>query len=119
MTSSDRDDGLARFEDELRAWGARPPRTPAAVARQRVSAQLPLARAPIGWLRLCAGAALVIVLVVATWMAAPRANREGGVQARGAFPPPLDPNVVVWVMDARTTVYFVLSPDGSAPGGAS
>jgi hypothetical protein len=119
MTSSERDDGLARFEDELRAWGARPPRTPAPVARQRVTARLESARAPIGWLRLCAGAALVTVLVVVTWMGAPRAGREDGVQARAAFPPPLDPNVVVWVVDARTTVYFVLSPDGSAPGGAS
>jgi hypothetical protein len=84
-----------------------------------VTARLPLARAPIGWLRLCAGAALVIVLVVATWMAAPRPSREGGVQPREAFPPALDANVVVWVVDARTTVYFVLSPNGSTPEGGS
>jgi len=117
--NDERDDRIARFEEELRSWGARPPRTPAAMARQRVGARLRSARAPVGWLRLCAGAVLVTVLVVVTWMAAPRLGRENGVQARAAFPPPLDRNVVVWVLDARTTVYFVLSPDGSAPGGAS
>jgi hypothetical protein len=26
---------------------------------------------------------------------------------------------VVWVLDSRTTVYFVLGPDGSAKGGVS
>ena len=93
--------------------------TPAPVARQRVTARLPLAREPIPWLRLAAGAALVIVLVVATWVGAPRPAREGTVLARGGFPPPVDPNVVVWVLDTRTTVYFVLGPDGSAKGGVS
>jgi hypothetical protein len=39
--------------------------------------------------------------------------------AREGFPPPVDPNVVVWVLDSRTTVYFVLGPDGSAKGGVA
>ena len=84
-----------------------------------MTAQLALAREPVPWLRLAAAAALVVVLVVVTWVGAPRAARESGALARGSFPPPVDPNVVVWVLDARTTVYFVLGPDGSAKGGVS
>jgi hypothetical protein len=119
MNGSDLNDELSPFEDDLRAWGARPPRTPAPIARQRVTARLSLARAPVPWVRLAASAALLIVLVVAAWMGVPRPTPESTVQARGSFAPPIDRNVVVWVVDARTTVYFVLSPDGSARGGAS
>jgi hypothetical protein len=119
MNGPDANDELSRFEDELHAWGSRPPHTPAPIARRRVTAQLALAREPVPWLRLAAAAALVVVLVVVTWVGAPRAARESGALARGSFPPPVDPNVVVWVLDARTTVYFVLGPDGSAKGGVS
>jgi hypothetical protein len=119
MKDPDLNDELSRFEDELRAWGARPPRTPASAARQRVTARLSLARQPIPWLRLAASAALVIVLVIVTWVGAPGPARESAAVARGSFPPPVDPNVVVWVLDSRTTVYFVLGPNGSAKGGVS
>jgi hypothetical protein len=119
MKDPDLNQELSRFEDDLRAGGARPPRTPASIARQRVTARLALAREPIPWLRLAASAALVVVLVVATWLGAPRPAREGAALAREGFPPPVDPNVVVWVLDTRTTVYFVLGPDGSAKGGVS
>jgi hypothetical protein len=111
-------DDLSRFEDELRAWGARPPRIPAAVARRRVTTGLPLAREPFPWLRLAAAAVLLVVLAVAVWRGSPRPAGEATTHAAlGA--PALDPNVVVWVVDARTTVYFVLSPIGSAKGGVS
>jgi hypothetical protein len=119
MNAREPSDRLSRFEGELRAWGARPARTPASIARLRVTARLPLAREPIPWLQLAAGAALVIVLVIVTWVGAPPPVRENTVLARGSFPPPVDPNVVVWVLDSRTTVYFVLGPDGSAKGGVS
>jgi len=119
MKDPDLNDELSRFEGELCVWGARPPRTPAAIARQRVTARLQLAREPIPWLRLAASAALVVVLVVATWVGAPRPAREGAVLARGGFPPPVDSNVVVWALDARTTVYFVLGPKGPVTGGVS
>ena len=119
MIAKEPTDQLLSFEDDLRDWGARPPRTPASVARTRVTARLPLAREPIPWLRLAASAALVVVLVVATWLGAPRAGREGTAFVHGESPPPVDPNVVVWVVDTRTTVYFVLGPDGSAKGGMS
>lgn len=119
MNAKEPSDRLSRFEDDLRAWGARPARTPASIARQRVVARLPMAREPMPWLRLAAAAALVVVLVLVTWVGAPRPAREDAVLARGGFPPPVDPNVVVWVLDTRTTVYFVLGPDGSAKGGVS
>ncbi|OFV80107.1 MAG: hypothetical protein A2Y78_15020 [Acidobacteria bacterium RBG_13_68_16] len=119
MKDPDVNDELSRFEAELRAWGARPARTSASVARTQVTARLPLVCEPIPWLRLAASAALVVVLAVATWLGAPRASREGKASVHGESPPPIDPNVVVWVMDTRTTVYFVLGPDGSTKGGMS
>ena len=119
MKDQDVNDELSRFEGELRAWGTRPPYTSASVARTRVTARLPLVREPFPWLRLAASAALVVVLVVATWVGAPRPAREGAAQARGGFPPPVDSNVVVWALDARPTVYFVLGPKGPVTGGVS
>jgi len=118
VNGSDLNDDLARFEEDLRAWGSRPPRLPAAVAHQRVTARLPLAGAPLPWLRLAAAAALLVVLAVAVWRGSPRPAGQASTHAvLGA--PALDPNVVVWVVDARTTVYFVLGPDGPAKGGVS
>ncbi len=119
MRNAQKDDGLRGFEDELRAWGSRPPRTPAAIARTRVAARLDDARQPWHWPRLAAAAALLVLLVVAVWQGAPRPAGEAGARAAALSQPPLDPNVVVWVVDARTTVYFVLSPDGSTKGGVS
>lgn len=119
MNAQEPRDPLSRFEDELRDWGAQSPRTPASVARTRVTAHLPRAREPVPWLRLAASAALVVVLVVATWLGTPRASREGTASVHGDSPLPIDPNVVVWVLDTRTTVYFVLGADDLAKGGMS
>jgi hypothetical protein len=111
-------DRISRFEDELRGWGARAPKIPASAARTRVSARLDDARRPWPWLRLAAAAALLVVVAVAVWRGTPRPAGESSLHV-ALNAPPLDPNVVVWVVDARTTVYFVLSPDGSAKGGVS
>ncbi len=119
MNRSEVNDDLSRFEDDLRAWGGRPPRIPAAVARQRVASRLPLAGESIPWARLAAAAALLVVLMMATWLGAPRADRGSAAVARGDLGEPVDPNVVVWVVDARTTVYFMLGPNGPAKGGVS
>jgi hypothetical protein len=119
MKDPDLNEEVSRFEDDLRAWGVRPSRTPASIARQRVTARLAPTREPVPWLRLAASAALLVVLVVATWVGAPKPAREGPALQRGGFPPPIDPNVVVWVLDSRTTVYFVLGPDGSEKRGVS
>jgi hypothetical protein len=119
MTEDDINDRLRRFEDDLRMWGSRPPGTPAHIARVKVSARLEAFRHPWSWFRLAAAAAMLVVVVVAVWRGTPRPG--GDVKARAAvlLQPPLDPNVVVWVVDGHTTVYFVLSPDGLAKGGVS
>jgi hypothetical protein len=119
VNRSELNDDLSSFEEELRAWGGRPPRIPAAIARGRVMARLPLAGGPLPWLRLAGVAALLLVLVVATWLGTPGAERGSASVARGDLGEAVDPNVVVWVVDARTTVYFVLGPDGPAKGGVS
>ncbi len=117
MNVPERDNDLTRFEEELRTWGGRPPRIPAAVARRRVVAALPVSDGPVRWWRLAAAAALLVILALAAWRGAPRPRSE--TMSAALTTPPLDPNVVVWVLDSRTTVYFVLSPDGSAKGGVS
>jgi hypothetical protein len=114
-----KDERQRRFDEELRTWGARSPKTPASVARVRVAARLEDARHPWPWLRLAAAGALLVLLAVAVWRGAPRPAGETAARIAAVSQPPVDPNVVVWVLDSRTTVYFVLSPDGSAKGGVS
>lgn len=118
MRAPGSDDPLGPFEDRIREWGLRPPWTPVAVARTQVMARLPEVSRPAPWFRLLAAAALVVVLVTAVWRGSPHPAGEQTDRAalRAA---PLGPNVVVWVVDARTTVYFVLSREGSAKGGVS
>lgn len=113
-------DELVRwFEGRLREWNGRPPRISASVARTRVLARLPEVSRPLPWLRLLAVVALVMVLVVAVWKGSPRPAGEVSAISTAAFAPSLDSNVVVWVVDSRTTVYFVLSRDGSEERGVS
>lgn len=114
------DEELARsFEERLRISAGRPAAIPASVARTRVLARLPEVSQPVPWLRLTAAAALVVVLIVAVWLGSPRPAGEGRPGGVDAFAPALDPNVVMWVLDSRTTVYFVLSRDGSENRGVS
>lgn len=119
MTPMDDNDPLRSFEKDLRAWGRRPPRIPASAARTRVLAQLPEGPRSRPWLRLVAAAAMLAILAVAVWRGAPRRGGETSASAAVMAPPPLDPNVVVWVIDPHTTVYFILSPAGSEQGGVS
>jgi hypothetical protein len=118
MTEHDTDDRLRRFEDDLRTWGSRPPGTPAHIARVRVSARLEDVRRAFPWLRLAAAAAMLVVLALAVWRGAPRPAGETVARAT-LHALPLDSNVVVWVLDARTTVYFMLGPQGPEVGGKS
>jgi len=114
------DGGLpGSFEDRLRGWGGRPPQIPAPAARTRVLARLPGASARTAWLRLVAAAALVVVLAVAVWRVSPRPPGEADARAGIVAQAPVDPDVVVWVLDERTTVYFVLGPKAPARGGVS
>ena len=119
MRNGDDEDVVRSFEDRLRKRAGRPSTIPASVARTRVLAQLPDVSRPVPWMRLTAAAALVVVLIVAVWLGSPRPAGEERSREVDAFAPALDPNVVMWVLDSRTTVYFVLSRDGSENRGVS
>ncbi len=119
MSDRDRDRAVERFEDQLRDWGRRPPRIPAPAARTRVVAHLPEPVRRVPWVRVVVAASLMVVLAVAVWRLSPRPAGEAGAGTGVVAQAPLDPNVVVWVLDDRTTVYFVLGPGGPAKGGVS
>jgi len=119
MTPLNDDELVRSFEDQLRRWSRRPPTIPGAVARVRILARLPRASRGVSWLRLAAAAALLFVLVVAAWRGAPRWAGETKAGLEVALAPSTGPDVVVWVLDNRTTVYFAMSRDGSARGGLS
>jgi len=119
MRAPGSDDPVEPFEDRIREWGRRPSRTPAAVARTRVMARLPEFRRPLPSLRLLAAATLLVVLVVAVWHGSPRPSGEATPSSMAAFVPSLDSNVVIWVVDSKTTVYFVLDRSVSRERGVS
>ena len=119
MTSVEDEVLIRSFEDRLRERAGRPSAIQAGVARTRVLARLPDVSQPVPWLRLAAAATLVVVLTVAVWLGSPRPAGEGNAAQILAFAPALDPDVVTWVIDSRTTVYFVLSPGGSEERGVS
>ena len=119
MRAPDCEDVVRFFEDRLRGWSQRPPRIPANIARTRVLARLPEVSRPVPWMRLIAAATLVAVLVVAVWRGSPRPAGEVSGNTTIAFAPSLDSNVVMWVVDSRTTVYFVLSRHSSEKRGLS
>ncbi len=119
MRTLDDEDLAQALEERLRMRARRPPALSASVARTRVLARLPEVSRPMPWMRLTAAATLVVVLMVAVWLGSPRPAGEGGAGETAAFAPSLDSNVVMWVIDSRTTVYFVLSRDGSADRGVS
>lgn len=119
MRNVDDEDLIRSFEDRLRVWIERPSAISANLARTRVLARLPEVSRPVPWMQLMAAATLVVVLMVAVWLGSPRPAGEGSAQETVAFAPSLDSNVVMWVIDSRTTVYFVLSRDGSENRGVS
>ncbi len=118
MRDPGRDAPGTTFEDHVREWGLRPSRISAQSARERVVARLPEGRHGWSSFRLVAVAALLIVLAVAVWRGSPR---PAGMAPRSlaAFVPSVDPNVVVWVVDSRTTVYFVLDKGVATERGTS
>jgi hypothetical protein len=108
MSAHDGDELKRSFEERLREWNGRAPRIPGSIARTRVAGRLPEHSRPMAWARLLAAAAMVVLLIVAVWRGSPRPAGEAGPSAMASFVPSLDENVVVWVIDSRTTVYFVL-----------
>jgi len=119
MTAIPAGDPLTRFERELEGWGGRPPRVAPGAARARVLASLPERGRGWPWPRLAASAALLVALMVSVWLGSPRPAGEAPRTASLATPAPLDPDTVVWQLDERTTVYFVLRPGKPGKGGVS
>ena len=119
MSAYDGDELERSFDERLREWNGRAPRIPARIARTRVASRLPELSLSMPWTRLLAAAALVVVLVVAAWRGSPRPAGGAAPDAMAAFLPSFDDNVVVWVVDSRTTVYFVLDRNESKERGVS
>ncbi len=119
MSAHDGDELEMSFEERLREWNGRAPRIPAGIARTRIASRLPEHSRPMAWARLLAAAAMVVLLIVAVWRGSPRPAGEAGPGAMASFVPSLDDNVVVWMVDSRTTVYFVLGRNVSKERGVS
>jgi hypothetical protein len=113
MSGSDHDHGVEQFEAQLRSWGGRPPILAPAVAADRVVGQLPERGAALPWLRLAAVAAMLVLLTVTAWLAAPSRPEPPAVATLGS-----DQVVQFW-LDSDTAVYFVLPQFGEVKGETS
>jgi len=108
---------MERFEEDLRRWGSRPPATPPEEAARQLTAMLPPVAARLPVWRMAAAAAAVLLLVCGSWaglrfgggdMPVPH-PADGPGHTAEFVPPPLDENVVLWWLDDKTPVYFVLN----------
>ena len=119
MSDRNEDNVTGGFERRLREWAGRPPAIPARSARTRVVANLAERPQSFPWLRVIAAASLLVVLALAVWRTSPRPAGETSAPAAVVAQAPVDPNVVVWLLNGHTTVYFVLGGGGPARGGVS
>ena len=111
MPGSDHDSNVGQFEERLRTWGGRPPSLTPSFAASRVISQLPAdRRAGLPWLRLAAVAAMLVLITVTAWIAAPSRSEHPAVAMLGS-----DQIVQFW-LDSDTPVYFVLPPFGGETG---
>ena len=113
MSGSDHHRSVEQFEAQLRSWGGRPPILAPAFAANRVVGQLPERGAALPWLRLAAVAAMLVLLTVTAWIAAPSRPEHPAVAMLGS-----DQVVQFW-LDSDTPVYFVLPPFGGETGDKS
>jgi hypothetical protein len=113
MPGSDHDRRVEVFEARLRSWGGRPPTLTPEVAASRVVGQLPERGAALPWLRLAAVAAMLVLITVTVWIAAPSRPEQPAVATLGS-----DQVVQFW-LDSETPVYFVLPPFGGETGDKS
>lgn len=110
------DQGMARFDDELRRWAGRPPRTPPETAGRRIAARLGPSRGGLPVWRMAAAAAAMLLMVWGgrSLLELGDGDRHGNgapaaiTSSEDFVPPPLDENVVLWWLDDNTPVYFVL-----------
>ena len=114
MRGPEHQHNVEQFEARLRRWGGRPPSLAPAHAASRVVARLPERGAATPWLRLAVVTAMLVVVTVAAWLAAPA--RQEGVQPSALASLGSDQVVQFW-LDSETPVYFVLPPFGGETGG--
>jgi hypothetical protein len=105
------DRGVGDFERALTGWANRPPRVSARTARARVLDRLPDDNGAISFWRLATAALLVSLLFVASWLSLPPGSRPQLVAANGPVVVQAQANVVVFKLDATTTLYFVMRSD--------
>jgi hypothetical protein len=126
-----------QFEHQFRQWGRRPAETRADEGARRVVANLAARRGPDGqegklaqqgllparlsWRTLATASAVSLLVGALVWLqpGADRTSGSGAVSRGEEVVPgdivgiPLqDENVVLWWLDARTPVYFVMQQDG-------
>lgn len=118
MSDREKNRGMERFEHEFRRWGGRPPRTQPETAGRRIAARLGPAHTGLPLWRMAAAAAAMLLVVWGSWGLLRLGNgTPHGHGSPTAFsrseayvPPPLEENVVLWWLDDKTPVYFVLEP---------
>ena len=106
------------FERTLKAWGERPGKLSPAVAKTRVLAMLPSDRKSFSWRQTALAATMIAVLAVVVYWGAP-GEQEGPIQLAQSAPITAKSNVVIMVLDAETTVYYILDSDTKTEGGVS
>jgi hypothetical protein len=106
-----------RFEEALRAWAGRPPRTPPEEAARRIAERLPERRAAhkpvLRAVVLLAAAVFVLAVGLALFLGPLGPGRSPEPAGAGATPPagvPVAPagDVLVLELDAETTLYMTL-----------
>jgi len=107
---------IERFEERLREWGTRPPSLAAATAANRVLGLLSERRNPLPWLRFAAAGGVLVLIVIAAWVGAPRQPATPVAITSAAME---SGDVVQFWLDAETPVYFVLPEFGQNKGESS
>jgi hypothetical protein len=103
------------FKESLAAWGGRPPVTPAGTAGRRIVARLGPPGRRFAWWRLAAAA----VLLAGVALTVRHFSASRGIPAPAELPAGFQPatnDVVIWVVDPRTTVIFTLQPGRPGKG---
>lgn len=118
MSDQVHDSKLEIFEGALRAWGRREAPTSPRQAASMVLSQVAAPQSACPMLRLAAVVALILVIGLLAFLAAPPAGPPA-LEVAGLASQPLGDGVVQFWLNPETPVVFVLSPMGSKSGGSS
>lgn len=114
-----RHDPLEEFEQAMRRWADRPPRTLPGEAVQQIRQQLGEAEPKKKFWMHWPVAALVLLTLAAAllWRSAPDPPAPASNQTQLASVPSLDENTLLIWLDAETPLYLALNPPASAAQG--